>query len=551
MSRIVNAWQVFETLTGSPNANGTIEFFINETTTPQAIFTTPALDVEQTNPYTLDINGAIIGNVWLNPLVTYTYLLKAADTSEIGTVNDVSAGDSSSNTTTTVAIIADLRLVDTDTFQSAFVEGETIIDDGGQGRFYFDATSVLPDNGETIIAPSVGSGRWLILRTGTDSIFTASLNDSAVTTDKINDLSVTTGKIALLAVDTAQLADDAVTSVKINDKSVFDSKLSDMVEAKIKGRSGGSGTGSPENLSAGQVSAILSLGALATLNSVAAGQIDANAVHQSEISTDTDVIALSSFSAGSGDYGEDIETNAGGAYTLGRQQTTGTLPAGMQYWLSDGGGSSTTVMTNQYVASLVVFKDGAGSGTLTATTTTTFIDASPPYNLGHGDMSLFLFLKLDSSGKVISYNTSRTPPWAYNGPTNIVPDRTYQAKDSNGDYVGDIRKYKNVPSKIILPPWQGGDPDEWLETPKTHEVEIDQEMKNRDMGLIPHPFLSLKDGESVVLVDPCSSFIDKLSDKHRKGEDVGQYFKQGHIVLGSEVNCNKPKGVTVMSAKWK
>lgn len=532
MSRIINAYQVFETLTGAPNANGTIEFFINETITPQNIYTTPLLDVPQTNPYTLDINGAIVGDVWLDPLVTYTYELKASDTSLIGVVDDVVSGSSTDNSTTTVAIIADLRLVDTDTFQSAFVEGTTVINDGGQGRFYFDITSVAPDNGTTIIAPTVGAGRWLILRTGTDSIFTASLNDD----------SVTTAKIAAEAVETSKIDDEAVTNPK----------LAFMAQSTIKGRSAGTGTGGAGDLTAAQVSTILSLGSLATLNSVAAGQIDANAVHQSEISTDTAVIALAAESTGSADYGFDIETDSGGAYTMGRKQTTGTIDAGITYWLGDGcGDDNSATMTNQYIASMTVFKETSGSGGGDATTTTTFIDASPPYNLGNGDMSLFLFLKLDRNGKVIKYNTSRTPPWAYNGPTDIVPDRTIQAKDSNGDWVGDIRKYKNIPDKIILPPWQGGDPEEWLEPQEVHEVEIDQEMKNRDMSLIPHPFLNMKEGESVVLVDPCSSFIDKLSDKHRTGEDVGLYFKQGHIVLGSEVNCNKPNGVTVMSAKWK
>ena len=37
--------------------------------------------------------------------------------------------------------------------------------DGGQGQYYFSASSALADNGGTVIAPTVGSGRFLLLNT--------------------------------------------------------------------------------------------------------------------------------------------------------------------------------------------------------------------------------------------------------------------------------------------------------------------------------------------------------------------------------------------------
>ena len=38
--------------------------------------------------------------------------------------------------------------------------------DGGEGYFYWDATSTTTDNGGTIIAPNAGSGRWKRIYSG-------------------------------------------------------------------------------------------------------------------------------------------------------------------------------------------------------------------------------------------------------------------------------------------------------------------------------------------------------------------------------------------------
>jgi len=85
--RIVTAYQQFLDDNGDPVANGTIEFFENFTTTPKTIFSDPAFTTPQTNPYTLDINGSVQADVFLDGV--YTYELRSVDTALIRTINDV------------------------------------------------------------------------------------------------------------------------------------------------------------------------------------------------------------------------------------------------------------------------------------------------------------------------------------------------------------------------------------------------------------------------------------------------------------------------------
>jgi len=164
-------------------------------TTLKATFTDAGAGTPHTNPVIADANGlfaAIYGNG--------EYFIDIRDTTEATLIyqEDEVFGTTPGNTneTTTVSLIADLRLVDTTAFQSAFVEGTTAIDDGGQGRFFFDSGSSAIDNGTTIIAPTVGTGRWLILRTGTDSISTSNIVNLNVTTAKIAAEAVTFAKLS-------------------------------------------------------------------------------------------------------------------------------------------------------------------------------------------------------------------------------------------------------------------------------------------------------------------------------------------------------------------
>jgi len=52
-----------------------------------------------------------------------------------------------------------------------------------------------------------------------------------------------------------------------------------------------------------------------------------------------------------------------------------------------------------------------------------YVNTSPPFDLGEGEAAGFFFAMVDEgSGEITGYSVSDTPPWAYNGPTDIRPE---------------------------------------------------------------------------------------------------------------------------------
>jgi hypothetical protein len=195
------------------------------------------------------------------------------------------------------------------------------------------------------------------------------------------------------------------------------------------------------------------------------------------------------------------------------------------------------------IATRIAFIQTSGTTVMTLNAQQRYINASPPYNLGNGPIANFTFVKLTSSGDVIGVYSAEVPPWAYNGPTDIRPDRT---ENENGV----IKKYKNI-ATLPLPPWQGGDLDVFNAGPTWVEVEIDDSIKNADINLIPQPFGNLQNGERVVIIDPCDDINLTLNGLDQVGESAADVISKGYLVLGDEVTVNAPPGVTAVAAAWK
>jgi len=174
-----------------------------------------------------------------------------------------------------------------------------------------------------------------------------------------------------------------------------------------------------------------------------------------------------------------------------------------------------------------------------------YVNASPPYDLGDGCIAQFNFVKLDAQGSTIAAYSADVPPWAYNGPTKLTPDRLELTKE------GILKKYKTVMVNKPLPPWEGGDLELWQKGPHWQEIEIDNCVKNADMSLLPHPFGKLREGERVLIIEPCSDLNVQLNGIIETGESVTEMITKGYIELGDTVNCCTPPGVTAVRAKWK
>ena len=111
------------------------------------------------------------------------------------------AGTPASGTTTTIAGLKALSVASGLNGRAVLVSGYYAAGDGGGGQFVYDSSSAAADNAGTIIAPTVGSGRWLRVYSGAVSVRwfgakgDATANDttpiqSAVTLATVNNSSV-------------------------------------------------------------------------------------------------------------------------------------------------------------------------------------------------------------------------------------------------------------------------------------------------------------------------------------------------------------------------
>lgn len=169
-----------------------------------------------------------------------------------------------------------------------------------------------------------------------------------------------------------------------------------------------------------------------------------------------------------------------------------------------------------------------------------YIQASPPYNLGDGDIPLFCFALVDKNGTVRAMYTAPEAPWHNNGPTSIKPDI----------YTEDGRRFKRVRKNLS--------PEMLLQNPRleTHRMqEITQAVKQADMGLIPHPFMGNGlTGLTVVLIDPVSDHTWRAAelfgdDNHDEHHDL--YYKNKLIIDNAPLNRKGPPGVYVAGVRWK
>jgi hypothetical protein len=195
-------------------------------------------------------------------------------------------------------------------------------------------------------------------------------------------------------------------------------------------------------------------------------------------------------------------------------------------------------------------------GVICTTATTFFTDeryftASPPYNLGNGDIPMFILLTIDSGGNIVEISVAPDPPWAFKGPTIITPTHTINGKQ--------FRRVATINNKN-LHNISHSDPDmiKFMQgnVPIVHkDIEITQAVKNADMNLIPHPwFRNNRSGVTTVLLDPVGSLVNRFFDIYlnSNAREVFNIIHTGKITIGNtDIGANSPQGVMPVSVKWK
>jgi len=262
-------------------------------------------------------------------------------------------------------------------------------------------------------------------------------------------------------------------------------------------------------------------------SAVGQSEIAAGAVHQSELDTtseeDSTSSAFAQFTTSAGKYGFSPRARSNSSYTGNFH-----VGAGMDVF----GSASTRQDSNAITATNTSYITiGESVGTVIYAETT-YVTASGPYDIGDGEIPLFCFVLLNSNSEIVSIQTSITPPWAYNGPTDIRPDRLLLD-------AGIIRKFKNIKSINELT----GDI-------VTNEVEITMSMKNADMDIIPHPFSSMSESDTVIILDPPDTLY--LSELKNSNESINELLHNDYLRLdNATITRATPNGVTPSKFKWK
>jgi hypothetical protein len=235
-----------------------------------------------------------------------------------------------------------------------------------------------------------------------------------------------------------------------------------------------------------------------------------NTVGQTELKTSSSTFSVS------GQSGYVDVTLPGGQYGL-MPEFSGS---GLGYRFQGTGGST-------YATKIQMTGTGTGRQR--------YFTASPPYNLGDGDIDLFVFLLLDSDNNVKATSVSTTPPWAYNGPTDISPD--YYDEDGNG------WQKRTIIDTVIV------DGVAEATEQKIHRM-VDHDLKNADMELIPHPFINTTSLEdyTVVMLNPFQSEMKTVLNSFNSDKDVSEMLTNNITITDGDFTA--PPGVSPANFAW-
>jgi hypothetical protein len=157
--------------TGTPLAGGLLYTYAAGTgnTAQLPTYQDPAGTIPFTNPIVLNAGGFPTngsGNpvpiIWLPSGVAYKFILTDSLSNVIWENDNYSSGSGIVGFTTN--LVTDLRgIIGSGAGQPVFVDGVTLVGDGGQGWWYWDAASTAADDLGIVIkpTPNSGAGRWL------------------------------------------------------------------------------------------------------------------------------------------------------------------------------------------------------------------------------------------------------------------------------------------------------------------------------------------------------------------------------------------------------
>lgn len=176
-----------------------------------------------------------------------------------------------------------------------------------------------------------------------------------------------------------------------------------------------------------------------------------------------------------------------------------------------------------------------------------YFQGSPPYNMGNGDIPLFMFADIARGGKVQNLMITEDPPWASGGPTNIHANVKRNGKGYRRQIKLPCTRREAWSNPALMEQYLDA-----MKRPTYEEYEITQEVKNRDASIIPHPFTQTTPGHRKVLIDPVSPLALQLLEIKKSGGSVADIFNAGFIDIKAEEilkGVNTPPGLMPVKAR--
>jgi len=187
-----------------------------------------------------------------------------------------------------------------------------------------------------------------------------------------------------------------------------------------------------------------------------------------------------------------------------------------------------------------------------------YFTASPPYDLGDGEVPLFIYVEVEPSGKVVRVDVAQDPPWIYNGPNRIDPTALEYARDGkvfrtlpeilaeHGSIGNAIRA--GLKKDIVM---------KRIQTDAKVRAELTMADKLRDMNVIPHPFADgvMKPGNRILLLDPVSPYMKDLLTMHEQndpGYNISELLMNGDFSIDNTPIATRkgPLIVPVHGFQW-
>jgi len=187
------------------------------------------------------------------------------------------------------------------------------------------------------------------------------------------------------------------------------------------------------------------------------------------------------------------------------------------------------------------------------------VAASPPFDIGDGQIPFFIYAKVENgTGRILGVWTSTLPPW-YVSDSSRLDRREHDYKEVSGRRVVErsrkIRRVRTMPTDLE----------------KGEIVSVEKEVetldKNRHMGKMYHPWVNVPDGygpHTTVMIDPCETQrILELDETYRESADeddtdkysyTNRLFKDGDLLIDNTPMTNRKsphRDVMVVPVKWK